>query len=152
MNSAGFSLHSFKSANVSRILPPLFEFFFMFFLFSLFLFFYLFLCFLSFFFFSLRHFTLSVQLSHEETALRFLWIAEPRNICPGSRAPEKRKEKEYERWKRKMEKGRRGRMGGWAKVDESKMALPFFPQASPSAFWRSPWWKSVFNGMNIVIT
>ena len=61
---------------------------------------------------SLRHFTLSVQLSHEETALRFLWIAEPRNICPGSRAPEKRKEKEYERWKRKMGKGRRGRMGG----------------------------------------
>ena len=34
---------------------------------------------------SFRHFTLSVQLSHGETPLSCLWIAEPQNICPGSR-------------------------------------------------------------------
>ena len=47
---------------------------------------------------SFRHFTLSVQLSHGETPLSCLWIAEPQNICPGSRAPEKRKEKEFCFW------------------------------------------------------
>ena len=76
---------------------------------------------------SFRHFTLSVQLSHGETPLSCLWIAEPQNICPGSRAPEKRKEKR--KWAMEMENGKwKKRAGGW--VSQSwrvKNGPPIFP-------------------------